>query len=89
MLSLADFHRGQGTLQSELERAEALPGEKGEAWRAALYRAAGNLEAARDSAAAAGEERRRRAANLKSVISVPQHVRVSGLAVGLAEHAVA
>ncbi len=55
LLALADFHRSQGTLEAELARAKTLEGVKAEAWRLALYRAAGNLEAARDSAKAAGE----------------------------------
>ena len=55
LLALADFHRSQGTLDAELKRAKTLKGAHAEAWRLALYRAAGNLEAARDAATAAGE----------------------------------
>ncbi|MEO7100983.1 MAG: hypothetical protein ABI162_16625 [Luteolibacter sp.] len=55
LMALADFHRSQGTLETELKRARGLKGENAEAWQLALYRAAGNLEAARDSATAAGE----------------------------------
>jgi hypothetical protein len=55
LLALADFHRGQGTLEAELKRAKTLKGVQADAWQLALYRAAGNLEAARDAATAAGE----------------------------------
>lgn len=55
LLALADFHRSQGTLEEELKRAKSLKGAHSEAWQLALHRAAGNLEAARDSASAAGE----------------------------------
>ncbi len=55
LLALADFHRSQGSLAEELKRAKTLKGAKSDAWQLALYRAAGNLDAARDSAAAAGE----------------------------------
>ncbi len=57
LLALAEFHRSQGTLEVELERSKQLPAGTGDAWRTALYRASGNLEAARDSAQAAGEDR--------------------------------
>jgi tetratricopeptide (TPR) repeat protein len=56
LLALADFHRSQGTLAAELERAKTLKGDRANAWQLALYRAAGNLEAARDAATAAGEK---------------------------------
>jgi hypothetical protein len=55
LLALADFHRSQGTLAAELERAKTLKGGHADAWHLALNRAAGNLEAARDAATAAGE----------------------------------
>jgi hypothetical protein len=55
LLALADFHRSQGTLDAELKRAKTLKGVHADAWQLALYRASGNLEAARDSATAAGE----------------------------------
>jgi len=57
LMALAEFHRGQGTLEAELKRAQAVKGRNSEAWQLALYRAAGNLEAARDAATAAGEAR--------------------------------
>lgn len=57
LLALADFHRSQGSLDAELKRAKALKGEQADAWQLALYRAAGNLEAARDCASAAGENK--------------------------------
>ena len=57
LLALADFHRSQGTLDAELKRAKTLKGVKTDAWQLALYRASGNLEAARDAATAAGETR--------------------------------
>ena len=55
LLALADFHRSQGSLEAELKRAKTLKGVKADAWQLALYRASGNLEAARDAASAAGE----------------------------------
>lgn len=55
LLSLAEFHRSQGTLDQELKRAMTVQGRQGAAWRLALYRAAGNLEAARDAADEADE----------------------------------
>ncbi|MES2660670.1 MAG: hypothetical protein V4689_18740 [Verrucomicrobiota bacterium] len=57
LLALADFHRSQGTLEAELKRAKTLKGANADAWQLALYRASGNLEAARDAAVAAGETR--------------------------------
>lgn len=57
LLALADFHRSQGTLDAELERAKTLEGARGQAWQFALQRAAGNLDAARDAAEAAGSTR--------------------------------
>lgn len=55
LLALADFHRSHGTLEAELKRAKEAPGREAAAWRLALERAAGNLQAARDAADAAGE----------------------------------
>ena len=55
LLALADFHRSHGTLEAELKRAKTLTGVRASAWQLALYRASGNLEAARDAANAAGE----------------------------------
>jgi tetratricopeptide (TPR) repeat protein len=55
LLSLADFHRSQGTLAAELKRAKTLEGKAGAAWRLALYRASGDLEAAKKAADEAGE----------------------------------
>lgn len=57
LLALAEFHRSHGSLEAELERAKELQGRKGAAWRLALERASGNLQAARDAAAAAGQPR--------------------------------
>ena len=57
LLALAEFHRSQGTLEAELERAQALPDRKGAAWRLALLRASGNVAAAREAAIQAGEKR--------------------------------
>jgi hypothetical protein len=53
--ALAEFHRSHGSLDAELERAAAIQGAKGAAWRMALHCAAGNLTAARDEALAAGD----------------------------------
>lgn len=55
LLALAEFHRSQGTLDAELARAKTLTGRVGAAWQLALYRASGNLDAARQAADAAGE----------------------------------
>lgn len=55
LMALAEFHRSQGTLDAELKRAAATGGKNSEAWRLALQRAAGNLEAARDVANATGD----------------------------------
>jgi tetratricopeptide (TPR) repeat protein len=55
LLALADFHRSQGTLETELKRAKLLKGPHAAAWQLALYRAGGNLEQAKNSATAAGE----------------------------------
>lgn len=55
LLALADFHRSQGSLEAELKRAKTLKGVQADAWQLALYRASGNLKAARDAASAAGE----------------------------------
>lgn len=55
LIALADFHRSQGTLETELKRAKGIKGDNSQAWQLALHRAAGNLEAAREAAAAAGE----------------------------------
>ena len=55
LLALADFHRSQGTLDTELKRAKTLKGQHAAAWQLALYRAGGNLELARNAATAAGE----------------------------------
>lgn len=55
LLALADFHRSQGTLEAELERAKTLEGKSGAEWQLALHRAAGNIEVARNAADAADE----------------------------------
>lgn len=53
LMSLADFHRAQGSLDQELQRAAPLAGEAGHRWRHALHTAAGNfVEAAREADAA-------------------------------------
>ncbi len=69
LLALADFHRSQGTLVAELKRAKMLKGAHSDAWQLALYRAAGNLEAARDAADAAGE--REISATLSALLGDP------------------
>ncbi len=56
LMALAAFHRSQGTLDAELERANNLKAKK-PAWLLALHRAAGNIPAAREAAIAAGESR--------------------------------
>lgn len=55
LLALADFHRSQGSLDSEIKRALTLEGPKAAAWQLALYRVSGNVEAARAAADAADE----------------------------------
>lgn len=52
LMSLADFHRMNGTLEAELERAASLAGEPGHLWRYTLHTAGGNfLDAAREAEA--------------------------------------
>lgn len=46
LANLAAFYRGRGALNEELRRAAAEPGEAGQQWRLALYRAAGDIDAA-------------------------------------------
>lgn len=55
LLALAEFYRGQGLLQAELERAKSLDGRKGRALYLALLRSAGDLKTAREVAAELGE----------------------------------
>ena len=57
LLALAEFHRTQGTLEQELQRAMTLQGRKGAVWRLALLRAAGDAAAARRAATEADEPR--------------------------------
>ena len=56
LLALADFHRSQGTLKAELEKAADGKDRRAAVWRLALQRAAGNPAAARQEATAAGED---------------------------------
>jgi tetratricopeptide (TPR) repeat protein len=55
LLTLADFHRSQGTSDAELQRVKAALGEKSISWQLAFNRAAGNLQASRETAQEAGE----------------------------------
>ena len=55
LLALAVFHRSQGTLDAEMEKAMTVEGDRGAAWRLALYRAAGDVESAAAEAKRAGE----------------------------------
>lgn len=55
LLALAEFHRSQGTLEAELQRARDGKGRNPAAWQLALLRAAGKVEAAREVAVTAGE----------------------------------
>ncbi len=55
LLALAEFHRSQGTLVAELQRARAFAGRKSATWQLALQRAAGNLESAGQLAVEVGE----------------------------------
>jgi hypothetical protein len=57
LLALASFHRAHGSLEQELERAQALEGPNGAAWRLALHRATGNTAMALKEAEAAGSPR--------------------------------
>ncbi len=52
LMSLAAFHRGQGTLAAELEKEKRSPDP---AWRAAIYRAMGDAGRAREAATEAGD----------------------------------
>jgi hypothetical protein len=56
LMALAAFHRSQGTLDAELEKAKKLPAAESAAWRAALYRAKGDIPAARQAAVEAHDE---------------------------------
>jgi tetratricopeptide (TPR) repeat protein len=56
LANLAAFHRARGTLNEEIKRAATLAGEEGQQWRLALYRAAGNIEAALAEASALKRE---------------------------------
>lgn len=55
LLALAVFHRSQGSLAAELEKAEKVGGLAGASWRLALQRASGDAEAADAEAKRAGE----------------------------------
>ena len=55
LLALASFHRANGTLDAELERAKTSTAKGAQAWQLALYRAAGRLPEARAAAMEAGE----------------------------------
>lgn len=55
MMALADFHRSQGTLPEEMEKAKTLSNPKAAGWLLALYRASGELQSASKAAEAAGE----------------------------------
>jgi len=57
LIALAAFHQSQGSLDAELRRAKTLVGHAGSAWQLALYRAKGDLTAARDVAKDAGESK--------------------------------
>lgn len=57
LLALASFHRSQGTLAAELNRARNQQGRNAAAWRLALQRVAGDTAAARAEAEMAGETR--------------------------------
>lgn len=57
LMALAVFHRSHGSLEAELANALKGEGVRAAAWQLALYRAAGNIEAARGAAEAAGETR--------------------------------
>jgi tetratricopeptide (TPR) repeat protein len=55
VLALAAFHRGQGTLEAEIERLAQAGDAADAAWRLALLRAAGDAAKAYDAAVAAGK----------------------------------
>ncbi|MBN8460846.1 MAG: hypothetical protein J0M04_23705 [Verrucomicrobia bacterium] len=55
LMTLAAFHRANGTLKAELERAKSSKAPGAAAWRAALHRAAGNIAEARNAAVDAGK----------------------------------
>ncbi len=79
--ALAAFHRGQGTLEAELERAKTNTANTGPAWRLALYRAAGRLPEARAAAVEAGEP------TLAAVMALLAGDPVPWLELGAAENA--
>ena len=55
LMTLAAFHRANGTLKAELERAKSSKAPGAAAWRSALHRAAGNIPEARNAAIDAGK----------------------------------
>lgn len=55
LMALAAFHRANGTLKAELERAKSSKAPGAAAWRTALHRAAGNTAEARNAAVDAGK----------------------------------
>lgn len=50
LVALAAFHRGQGTIDAEIESARRSKAKGAVEWRTALFRAAGKLAQARESA---------------------------------------
>lgn len=55
LMALAAFHRANGTLEAELQRAKTSTAKGSHAWQLALLRAAGKLDDAQAAAIAAGE----------------------------------
>ncbi|MCX6877020.1 MAG: hypothetical protein NTW21_24885 [Verrucomicrobia bacterium] len=55
LLALAAFHRANGTLEDELQRAKTSKAKGAFAWQLALQRAAGRLDEAQAAAISAGE----------------------------------
>jgi hypothetical protein len=56
LLALAEYHRGQGTLTAELDKAKGLEDRKGKLLYLALLRSAGDTAKARDVADQLGEK---------------------------------
>ncbi len=55
LMALAAFHRAQGTLDAEIERAKSSKAPGANAWLLALYRAGGDIPKARAAALDAGK----------------------------------
>lgn len=77
LLALAEFHRLQGSLDEEMEKALGKPGTEMAAWRCAMHRSAGNLEQAVREATAAKQDHLAAALNVLTGDPLPWLDRLS------------